>query len=769
MEDGASVEAARGQGANGFGAVHLAAELDRGYRGNVVLDYASIATRLLKAGKFWRELKEEIPPDPAPGPSAPEQSIGFSEWLMERPEDGVQQVVLRGETELGVAVQKWVSLGEEDQYFRVAVSLHTLEPISLEWFDDRLFICWEGEPDFTWLPHVKYVEDNICADWAWKSPAAIYQQGRRVLALIPDVSYYLNQQVLDHCSAALDMDIRRNPLPGVSCGLVPSYPHGHSLFRHIRGHRAVIGADRIGYAYFLLLSKQAAAKQGHRPIVHFLWKRFGRPALLGGHAAQKYPFSVWEKKTWHEYSDEVWQEFEYLGQACGSLQCPNFDLVGDAWFCGWWNNVRTAYGLELYSRRCADRVAHSRATRIINLAIAAPRQSGAFPVLFLWDQDSPRWIRDHSFAGYPDYYHCFDMSWTSYWLLRWCADLCPEEARIVPLCVAYGDFLLKIQQESGFIPSYVDEGLKSRPMTRLNEEGAEPAVSALFLVELYKTVRDDHYLLAARRAMDYIQQDVVPANKWFDYETFLSCSPKPYDFYDPITGQQPQNNMGTIQTAKAFLSLYEATGERRYLEWGKNVLDYLSLTQQVWSHPRFTPNLIGGFTSQNSDAEWSDARQAHCAILYLDYFEHTGEVEYLERGVAALRASFPVAPAENYAHIGYPDVRGAISGIHWGQGSAMASVEMIWEQYGDVLLDIGGGWGIGINGCTIERFAARDRTISFHLITDLEFGQPLRVVARNPEASSYFLNVNGKGVGEFSTAEMTKGILLAPAVIKPAL
>ena len=107
--------------------------------------------------------------------------------------------------------------------------------------------------------------------------------------------------------------------------------------------------------------------------------------------------------------------------------------------------------------------------------------------------------------------------------------------------------------------------------------------------------------------MEYIEREIVPEKKWFDYETFLSCSPKPYETFDSYTVQHPQNNMGTIQAAKGFLAVYDATRDARFLEWGKNVLDYLSLTQQVWSHPTMTPNLIGGFTTQNTDSEWSDA------------------------------------------------------------------------------------------------------------------------------------------------------------------
>ena len=56
-----------------------------------------------------------------------------------------------------------------------------------------------------------------------------------------------------------------------------------------------------------------------------------------------------------------------------------------------------------------------------------------------------------------------------------------------------------------------------------------------------------------------------------------------------------------------------------------------------------------------------------------------GKVEYLERGVAALRAQFPVSPSENWAHVGYGGKAG-VSSFHWGTGSGMAGIE-IEEEY----------------------------------------------------------------------------------------
>ncbi len=92
--------------------------------------------------------------------------------------------------------------------------------------------------------------------------------------------------------------------------------------------------------------------------------------------------------------------------------------------------------------------------------------------------------------------------------------------------------------------------------------------------------------------------------------------------------------MAEIQAPVVMLTLYHLTHNPEYLESGTKMLDYLLLTQQVWNNPLYTPMLLGGFTTQNTDQEWSDARQGYVAIVLADYYEATGDFEYLERAIA---------------------------------------------------------------------------------------------------------------------------------------
>src|ERR1700677_4145301 len=125
--------------------------------------------------------------------------------------------------------------------------------------------------------------------------------------------------------------------------------------------------------------------------------------------------------------------------------------------------------------------------------------------------------------------------------------------------------------------------------------------------------------------------------------------------------------------------------------------------------------LLGGFTTQNTDQEWSDARQGYAATLLADYYDATGDFEYLERAIAAARSTFAVAPWENWAHTGYPDKPGSLTGFHWGTGSAMTSVEILQPMLGDALIDVKAGRGVGFDECTITETEIHANTISFHL------------------------------------------------------
>jgi hypothetical protein len=309
--------------------------------------------------------------------------------------------------------------------------------------------------------------------------------------------------------------------------------------------------------------------------------------------------------------------------------------------------------------------------------------------------------------------------------------------------------------------------------TRLNEDGsvdlekskhvkAESGPVALFLLKLYGQDPQAKYLAAAQRGLAFLDKDVIPLRQWYDFETFWSCSPRGISL-DARTQQWPANDLALSQAPQAYLEAWRITGQRKYLDQGEAVLDYLLLFQQCWTNPALEglscpTMLLGGTTTQNSDAEWSDWRHSQIGNVLVDYHRATGKAEYLLRGVAALRASFPVAPAENWAHEGYGG-RAGESSFHTGTGSGMAGIEIDNDYLGDAVVDLTAGRAVGVNGINVTACQVEAGHVNLAMNSPYAWARPSRVVLRNAAAGQrYRLSINGRELGEHGGPEMERGI-----------
>jgi hypothetical protein len=576
----------------------------------------------------------------------------------------------------------------------------------------------QGPLDFVWSQNIKSESDDLIPTYGFKSPTVMMQQGAVFAALVPKLS--LRQVV----PLALDLDVTSEKRSWMSFGQIPAQPHGHSYFRRAQDGHPKILDDTVQYSYSILASEQPS-REGYRRVVRRLWEQLGHPALLESPGLQQNvirhelrSFASWRTEAWQAEANKIYGPFDCDGKRCGTLSSYR-NIAGDwkhtgpdAWFNAWFQTLRTAYGWYLYGRETHDADVMAKAESVLNLALSAPQNEGAFPTVYLANKH--QWILDDGWAGYQLRYHTFCMSWTAYWMLRWVEDLTPNRSvEVLRFAKAYGDFLLQHQLPNGVMPSWYTAQLE--PRAEFRDFNAETAPSALFLVTLGTATHDQRYIGAAEKAMTFVTREVLPRQRWYDFETFLSCAEKDFAFYDKWTAQYPQNNLAEIQAVSTWLALYRATGKREYLDRGTKSLDYLLLTQQVWSNPSFSPKLLGGFTTQNTDAEWSDARQGYVAIVLFDYFRATGNAEYLERAVAAARSTFAVAPWENWAHTGYIDEPGALTGFHWGTGSAMTSVEIMAPVLGDAFIDVKTGKGAGFDECSIRNLKVQGSEIRFDL------------------------------------------------------
>ena len=120
----------------------------------------------------------------------------------------------------------------------------------------------------------------------------------------------------------------------------------------------------------------------------------------------------------------------------------------------------------------------------------------------------------------------------------------------------------------------------------------------------------------------------------------------------------------------------------------------------------------------NADGEWNDSRQSLFAELILQYGKELKNEEYIERGIAALKASFvmmycPENPLtkiqwekkypffnekdygfmmENYGHGEASDNKGLGIGeftiYDWGNGAAAEAYNRVFDHFGEAFLKV---------------------------------------------------------------------------------
>jgi hypothetical protein len=624
--------------------------------------------------------------------------------------------------------------------------------------------------DFVWTPQLRPDSDDVIADHTFRSPAVMVQQESFFCALIPEVERI---QPWRSIQTSADLQVGAPEAPLLSYGAMNWRTRSHVFYTHSDKMTTQIVDGRFSYGYTLFLDAGADERSGFGAVLRLLWEGRGRPNLIGSPSPQGAPFARYVHKAWKEYVPLVALDTTYRGVPVTLLSQKRLSWSNklplsanrDAWFTVWFNSLRTAYGMYLHGRESGDDALIEQATQVLNLAMAAPQRDGLAPSIFYVDSAGGHWVGDHGWGGIEGgrMYSVFNNAWTHYWMLAWADILEEKREEILDRSRGLGDFLVRQQRPSGVIPSWFDpETLE--PAAVYRDENAETAGAALFLAELHDRTGETAYLEAAQRAMSYVEKEIVPERKWFDFETYFSCSRKPLDFYDPFTQQYPQNTLSMHQAAEASLSLHRITGEERYRKLGLQLIDYLCLYQQVWNPPWLSRNLFGGFGVQNTDGEWSDARQGYFAVTLGKYFSLTGDREYLERAVAALRAMFslfesPDSPrtAENYAHSAINRLEG-VTGLHWGTGSSVVSIHMLRKEYGDAYVDVAGGWGVGIDGCTVSAVVSKGDEIRVDLQDIVKTPRLVQMKFSAMERGEYGLSVNGKMIGRFTRNELQEGV-----------
>lgn len=721
-------------------------------------------------------------------------------------------------------VEQTVSLASGSGYFHVEIKAVLAEnPPKLEYLISSF--VFEGEkPDYTHVPCMKREPADVIADRVFHSPAAILQKGGWFAALAPDleiinadVVYAPEARPIDgprgfrirqdpktiSMPTVLDLDLESGlaPLPVFSFGFADYLTQQHMYWKHESRNGAMVrslSTNKLHYGFDLFISATAPKDRGYDQVSRHMWKRYGtrylrqpKPQALpfADYAAVCYPAAFaykgdapqdtkrYSERKGYDPTDSgplpTWLEFEIGGKPAGGIRATPSQWYNDIQFMAWWNNIHMALGMYFWGKKLRDDAYLAKCRRILNLALAAPQNQGLFPAVYNFKEK--RWVGCYWKPAPPydpsvlpkywdfqsDYYQTASASKTAALLLRY-AKSCENDPRIIPYVRKYADFIVEHVDANGCLPAWFTTSLEPVAHLRFNAEGG---VHIWFLSELHRVTGEEKYRTTAAKMATLLTREILPQQRWYDFETFYSCASKPESTFDARTGQWPRCTLSMIWAVDGLTSLYETTRRKEDLAAAEAVADYTALYQTVWQpHFLITAYAFGGCISQNSDAEWLDMRQCLLGEAYVRLGLVSGRQDMLERGVAALRSAFSVInhpahiangifptpsyplgiTAENIDHEGLPQLP-LRSGSDWGEGGALSAAAQVMSLLGGGHVDFGRKLAVGVDGITITGYSVSGHDISVQIQNQLG---ALRVPYRKPYPIS--LSLAGLPAGRYS-------------------
>lgn len=694
----------------------------------------------------------------------------------------------------GHYLEQIVSLKDGESQFHIEVSASlAVNSTTLEYLLSPFTFSPSPNPEFIHTPKLKFVDDDIFGDRTFYSPAVIMQEKNLFCALIPDLDMINAYKVLSPDARYAATRIKGRPwdLPvDSSCWSMPTgldynimsgltdrplfsygiidaiathhmhwlHPNDGSMVRHLK-------KNNVRYGFDLMIRSDAPRFRGYQAVSRFMWDRYGKKCLqepkpqvmpFENYAKKCYPasakykgWSVGSNWTVHNsapkgYPDmEAWQQWEMQGWPVGGYKnsAPGwYDMIE---FTTWWNNMRDAVGIYWWGRHNSDSGLIDKSRRIVNLILLSPQKDGAFPVIYRafkkhwqgnhWD---PPAKMDSSavnryFSDSSQSYQTSAMSKTCTHLLRY-YKFCEPNNRIISFVKNYGDFVVSHIDSNGCLPAWFNSKLDPSPYLRFN---AEQGSHIWFLSELYNVVKDPKYLQAAVRMASFMKKEILPKQRWLDFETYFSCGVKPMNFKDKYTGQDPRGTVSMSWAAEGFAALFRSTGNKEWLDAGEQVIDYLSLYQTVWNpHFIYTAYPFGGTDTDNGDAAWLNGHQSMLPGIFAWYGKELGRQDLLERSVALARASlvlvnlkenvenkvysYPNYPEglgpENIDHEGIPQTP-LRSGGSWCELGGLTGASDILRELGGIYINIEKNLAVGVNGINVKSCRLENKTINLQI------------------------------------------------------
>ena len=658
-----------------------------------------------------------------------------------------------------------------------------------------------AEPlDFAWLPLLHKEKEHVCGDHFFRSPAVMVASEGLFAALVPDLDAFAAHSPPGH---ALDLRVTDTLIeaPRLSYGFCPWQVDGHVYAKHAPDMVYPVQGPGLEYAFDLFVGIVEDCRQVPVLIGSFLWRTYGERYLADARP-QVLPFEEYGRR--YVYAEELRKSVKWRrGNGADRAGIDNIDRRGSN-FHAWENDLNVAYGIKHYGTKWGDNELARTADGIVNMFLRSPRRDGAFPCIYNFRSNEYEGTLYWT-ARAADALKGFDaaaMGVTTWWSLLYRDDF-GDDGALLDAATAYGQFLARMQLPSGAIPTYF---LSTLVPAKQLLQSATTCISGAVLARIAGLTGREDLRAAAEGAGKYVEANVLPGLAFDDFEAYYSCSPKPLHAIDYWTGIRPHCNLSIQWGCDQMLALYELTGETRWLKTGEYLLSILSLYQQVWSSSLYEEYLFGGFGVMNTDGEWNDGRQSRFVPTYADYYLATGKMEYLERAVAACRASFALAdipenhdnginqltmgvtidprcagcgnaaPGRGYApenihhHASemYDQARGSKgiwTGMNWSAGGGLAASAYLERRFGSVCVDLASGKAIGIDGlrATIREWNARAAHVE--ITSSLcELAHPYRekrrclVTVQHAGEGRFELILNGRSAGALTREQRDHGV-----------
>jgi hypothetical protein len=589
-----------------------------------------------------------------------------------------------------------------------------------------------GKPDSTFSPGLRPGDAQVVGDHFFRAPVIVAQKGPLAALMMPDLDVLENNRPIP---TLLDLDAANGVVDAalMSYGFADYRLVGHVYFAQ-DASLIRTAPKELRMAFDLLLTATAEPYGAYREALPLQWEKYGRENF-DKVLPQAMPFAEYAEYCYPRVFEEAygnnklgWFEVEIDGKICGGIPSGWGFTSGWVSWQAWFNQLRSAWGLRWWGKKVGKQDWVDKADKMLNLALAAPMDRGAVPTTYL--SREKQWKGSLIMPDPSCYYDLTNMAWKGIWMLRWLEfEDCPRREEVVGQVHQMAQLMVDKQNPDGSFPSWLNKDLAVVPVL---DRSAQSALPTWFLAEASRspsfempTMKGQNKAMSsqsaqevcrrsAQRGTDFLVANVVDQQRWYDFETFFSCSPKTClqrnslmddpKMHDAHTLSPPQNTLSMQWTAEALFAVSNLLPEQdaKYRAAALKALDIMALYQNVWSLPWIkAAYTFGGFGVQNSDGEFLDARQSQFGCTLADFGAALGRRDYFERGVAAVRASMTLINhplhAENglYPNPNYPpglqpentghggtDQQNGRTGFDWGEGSGLAGMAWLLHKYG---------------------------------------------------------------------------------------